>query len=96
MKQVPDDLDMIANKARILGIELDKYTDSLKLINEYLKKVPDHKGLLCNKEEILEKMGYKDNAVSIKEKLIKLYSDNYKCGYFKKTSYGDILGEPFV
>jgi tetratricopeptide (TPR) repeat protein len=96
LKQVPGDLDMIANKARILGIEQDKYTDALKLINSYLKKNPDHKGLLCNKEEILDKMGYKDNALSIKKKLIELYSDNYKCGYFKKTSFGNIAGEPFV
>ena len=96
LKQVPDNLDMIANKARILGLELQKYTDALKLINSYLKKNPDYKALLCNKVEILDKMGYKDDALSIKNELIELYSDNYKCGYFKKTGYGNIAGEPFV
>ena len=96
LKQFSDDLDIIANKARILGLELDKYTDALKLINKYLKKDPDHKGLLCNKAEILKKMGYKDNGLLIKEKLQKLYSNNYKCGFFKKTGYGNIAGEPFV
>jgi tetratricopeptide (TPR) repeat protein len=88
------DLDTIANKARIL-IELDKYSDALKLIDQNLKKNPVHKGLLCNKAEILEKMGYKDMAIPIKEKLQKLYSENYKCG-FKKTRLGDIAGVPFV
>lgn len=87
---------MIANKARILGTELDKYTDALKLLNQYLKKDSDHKGLLCNKAEILEKMGYTDTALPLKEKLMKLYSDNYKGGFFKKTAYGNIAGEPFV
>jgi len=47
---------------------------------------------LCNKEEILKEMGDKDNALSIKKKLIELYSDNYKCEYFKKTSFGNISG----
>jgi len=92
LKQFPTDLDMIANKARILGIELGKYTSALDLINSHLKKNSNHKGLLCNKGEILEEMGSKDNALSIKKKLIELYSDNYKCGYFKKTSFGNISG----
>ena len=67
LKQLPWDLDMIANKARILGIELDKYIDALDLINSYLKKNLNHKGLLCNKEEILEEMGDKDNALYVKD-----------------------------
>jgi hypothetical protein len=41
-------------------------------------------------------MGYTDNAVSINEKLQKLYSSNYKCGYLKKIGFGDIAEEPFV
>lgn len=61
-----------------------------------IKKNPNHKELLCNKVEILEKMGYNSNTLSIKKKLTELYSENYKCGYFKKTSYGNIAGEPFV
>jgi tetratricopeptide (TPR) repeat protein len=96
LKQVPGDLDMISNTARILGFELENYTDALNLLNSYLKKAPDHKGLLCNKEQILEKMGYKDEAISIKKKLIDLYSSNYKCGYFKKSSLNYVMGEPFV
>jgi tetratricopeptide (TPR) repeat protein len=96
LEKVPDDLDMIANKARLLGLELDKYTDALKLLNHNLKKNPDHKGLLCNKAEILEKMGNKNTAIPIKDKLIKLYSDNYKCGFFKKTNIDDIVGESFI
>jgi tetratricopeptide (TPR) repeat protein len=92
LKQFPEDLDIIANKARILGLELGKYTHALDLINSYLKKNSNHKELLCNKEEILEDMGDKDNALSIKKKLIELYSDNYECGYFKKTSFGNISG----
>jgi tetratricopeptide (TPR) repeat protein len=96
LEQKPGDLDMIANKARILGLELDKYTDALKLISKYISKNPDHKGLLCNKAEILEKMGNTATALPIKDKLIRLYSDNYKCGYFTKTGIDDIVGELFV
>jgi hypothetical protein len=51
---------------------------------------------LCNKAEILEKMGYKDIALPIKEMLIKLYSENYKCGFFKKTGIDEIMEEQFV
>jgi tetratricopeptide (TPR) repeat protein len=85
LEERPDDPSIIANKARILGIALDKYTDALKLINWNLKNNPEHKGLLCNKAEILEKMGYTKAAIPIKEKLQKLYSNNYKYGYFIKT-----------
>ena len=95
LKQIPGDLDMISNKARILGLELE-YSDALKLLNTNLKINPNHKGLLCNKAEILEKMGHKDAAILLKEKLVELYSDNYKCGYFKKTKFSEIAGEPFV
>ena len=95
LKQIPGDLDMISNKARILGLELE-YSDALKLLNTNLKINPDHKGLLCNKAEILGKMGHKHAAILLKEKLIELYSDNYKCGYFKKTSLTDIARELFV
>ena len=90
LKHFPEDLDMIANKGRILGLELGKYTHALDLINSYLKKNSNHKELLCNKEEILEEMGDKDSALSIKKKLIELYSENYECGHFKKSSFGNI------
>lgn len=68
LEEFPEDPSIIANKARILGLELDKYTDTLKLINQNLKKNSDHKGLLCNKAEILEKMGHTVSANSMKEK----------------------------
>ena len=83
----------------VYGIKVENhtiYTDAITLLNQNLKKNPDHKGLLCNKAEILEKMGHKNIALPIKDKLIKLYSDNYKCGFFKKTSIARIAGEPFV
>ena len=87
LEKLPGDLDMIANEARILGINRDKSEDALKLLDQNLEKNPNHKGLLCNKAEILEKNGNIDIALPIKEKLVTLYSDNYKCGFFKKISF---------
>lgn len=79
-----------------MGINQEKYTDSLNLIDQYLKKNPDHKDLLCNQKEIREKMGHSAIANAIKEKLDEKYPDNYKCGFFKNTTpYGDIAGKPF-
>lgn len=75
---------------------MEKYTEGITLLNQYLKNNPDHKALLCNKVEILEKMGHVNIANPLKEKLKELYFDNYKCGFFKQTSFGDIIGEPFV
>jgi tetratricopeptide (TPR) repeat protein len=47
----PNDPYIIANKARILGLELGKYTEGLTFLNKYLKIEPEHKGLLCNKRD---------------------------------------------
>lgn len=96
MEHLPWDLDITSNKARILGLELGKYTEGLTLIKKNLVKNPNHKGLLCNEAEILEKMKDTESAIPIKEKLKKLYSANYKCGFFKKTGIGEILGQSFV
>jgi hypothetical protein len=41
-------------------------------------------------------MGQTAIANPIKEKLQKLYSDNYKCGFFKNTSIRNIADKPFV
>ena len=51
---------------------------------------------MCNKAEILEEMGHTDTALPIREKLAEMYYDNYKCGFFKKTDVGDVMGDPFV
>ena len=41
-------------------------------------------------------MGYTKETLSIKVKLNDLYSDTYRCGFFKVTGVGDIAEEPFV
>jgi hypothetical protein len=38
-------------------------------------------------------MGHVNIANPLKEKLKELYFDNYKCGFFKQTSFGDIIGD---
>jgi tetratricopeptide (TPR) repeat protein len=49
LEKVPGELYMLTNKAKILGMNFDNYTDALKLIDQNSKKKLEHKGLLCNK-----------------------------------------------
>ena len=44
----------------------------------------------------MEKMGDKEAALSIKQNLIKLYSNNYKCGFFKTSIVSKVAGVPFL
>ena len=56
------DLDIVSNKAYVLGIELKEYDNALSLTEEYLKKNPEHKGLLCTTVEIYNETGYEGIA----------------------------------
>ena len=57
----------------------------LSLTEEYLKKNPEHKGLLCTTVEIYNETGYEAIASYYKEQLTKL-DPNYECGLIAKVS----------
>ena len=87
------DIDIVSNKAYDLGIQLKDYDNALSLTEEYLKKSPEHKGLLCTTVEIYNETGYEGVASHYKEQLTKL-DPNYKCGLISKIS--EIEKEPFA
>ena len=66
------DIDIVSNKAFVLGIDLKEYDNALSLTEEYLKKSPEHKGLLCITVEIYNETGYEGIASHYKEQLTKL------------------------
>lgn len=78
------DIDAVSNKAFVLGINLKEYNKVLSLTEEYLKKSPEHKGLLCVTVEIYNETGYQGIANHYKEQLSKL-DPNYKCGLIVKS-----------
>ena len=79
------DIDIISNKAYVLGVGLKDYDKALSLIDPYLKKNPEHKGLLCTTSSIYYKINNKGLADYYKEKLNKL-DPNYICDLITKAS----------
>jgi tetratricopeptide (TPR) repeat protein len=79
------DTDIISNKGFVIGVELKEYDIALSLIEKYLKKTPEHKGLLCTIAEIYNETGYQDIANHYKDHLLKLDA-NYKYGLIAKVS----------
>ena len=87
------DIDTLSNKAHVLGIDLKEYDEALSLINLYLKKNPEHKGLLCTATRIFDETNNKGLADYYKEKLNKL-DPYYSCALITKVS--TIEKESFV
>jgi tetratricopeptide (TPR) repeat protein len=80
-----DTIDTVSNKAFVLATELNEYDKALSLTEEYLKKRPEHKGLLCTTVRIYNETGYEGIANQFKEQLTKL-DPHYKCGLIAKVS----------
>jgi tetratricopeptide (TPR) repeat protein len=80
-----DTIDTVSNKAFVLATELNEYDKALSLTEEYLKKRPEHKGLLCATVRIYNETGYEGIANQFKEQLTKL-DPHYKCGLIAKVS----------
>jgi tetratricopeptide (TPR) repeat protein len=79
------DIDIVSNKAYDLGVRLKEYDSALSITDQYLKKNPEHKGLLCTTAEIYNETGYEEIALHYKDQLTKL-DPNYKCGLIAKVS----------
>ena len=79
------DMDAVSNKAFILGIQLKEYDNALSLTDHFLKKNPEHKGLLCTTAEIYNETENEAYAHYYKDRLTKL-DPNYKCGLIAKVN----------
>ena len=62
-----------------------EYNAALSLTEEYLKRNPEHKGLLCTTVEIYNETGNEGYASYYNEQLTKL-DPNYECGLIAKVS----------
>jgi tetratricopeptide (TPR) repeat protein len=78
-------LDIISNKAFLLGLQLKEYDEALALTEEHLQRNPNHKGLLCTTLEIYKETGYEDLALEYEQTLVKL-DPNYQCGLIETIS----------
>jgi tetratricopeptide (TPR) repeat protein len=79
------DIDIISNKAYVLGVELKVYDLALSLTEQYLENNPYHKGLLCTTAEIYKETGNIGPEKIYSDQLTKL-DPNYKCGLIEKSS----------
>ncbi|HSA74986.1 MAG TPA: tetratricopeptide repeat protein, partial [Candidatus Nitrosocosmicus sp.] len=79
------DIDIVSNKAFVLGTKLKEYDEALALTDEYLKINPQHKGLLCTTVEVYKQTGYEGIANQYQEQLSKL-DPNYECRLIEKVS----------
>ena len=79
------DIDIVSNKAYDLGVQLKEYDNALSITEQFLKKNPEHKGLLCTTAEIYNETENEAYARPYKDHLTKL-DPNYKCGLIPKVS----------
>ena len=79
------DMDIVSNKAYDLGVQLKQYDNALSFTDQYLKKNPEHKGLLCTTAEIYNETENEAYAHYYKDRLTKL-DPNYKCGLIAKVN----------
>ena len=79
------DIDIVSNKAFVLGTKLKEYDEALAITEEYLKTNPQNEGLLCTTVEVYKQTGYEGIANQYQEKLSKL-DPNYQCRLIEKVS----------
>jgi tetratricopeptide (TPR) repeat protein len=89
-----EDINIIPNKALVLGVYLRNYDAALNLVDQYLSNYPTDRDLLCSTIEIYKAAGYEEVAKNYQDTL-KATNAPYNCN-FLTTQRSDIWADIFV